>query len=80
MSPELNGGVFVFATVASLNAVETDSVVAMVVETEGISVVISGADALRQSISHDLRAAWITLSINSALEAVGLTAAFARPR
>ncbi|WP_341954448.1 ACT domain-containing protein [Salinibacterium sp. TMP30] len=45
MDPQLKRGVFVFATVASLNEVETDSVVAMVVETEGISVVMSEADA-----------------------------------
>ena len=78
MEPRRNPGVFVFATVSSLGDVEPDSVVAMVVEAEGISVVMTETDALRQSISYDFRSAWITLSVNSALEAVGLTAAFAR--
>ncbi|EPR76969.1 hypothetical protein ADILRU_0808 [Leifsonia rubra CMS 76R] len=78
MEPRLNRGVFVFATVAELRNVEIDSVVAMVVEAEGISVVMTESDALRQSISFEFRSAWITLTVNSALEAVGLTAAFAR--
>src|SRR5680860_1095955 len=78
MEPQHNPGVFVFATVASLGDIDADSVVAMIVEAEGISVVMSESDALRQSIPHSFRSAWITLTVNSALEAVGLTAAFAR--
>lgn len=78
MEPALNPGTFVFATVASLSEVEVDSVVAMVVEAEGISVVMSEADALRQTISYDFRSSWITLTVNSALDAVGLTAAIAQ--
>jgi hypothetical protein len=50
----------------------------MVVETEGISVVLCEAHALRQPISYDFRSARIILGVNSALEAVGLAAAFAR--
>lgn len=78
MDPQLNAGVFVFATVESLAAVDPYSVVAMVRESEGISIVMTESDALRQNIAHDFRSAWITLNVNSALEAVGLTAAFAR--
>ncbi|EAR25481.1 hypothetical protein A20C1_04421 [marine actinobacterium PHSC20C1] len=78
MQPELNPGIFVFTTVLALSEVELDSVVALVVEAEGISVVMSETDALRQAIPYDFRSAWITLKVNSALEAVGLTAAFAR--
>jgi len=78
MEPQLNPGVFVFATVASLAEVDLDSVIAMVRESEGISIVMTESDALRLGIAHDFRSAWITLNVNSALEAVGLTAAFAR--
>jgi hypothetical protein len=78
MEPQLNPGVFVFASVATLADVEPDSVVAMIRESEGLSVVMTEADALRQEIAHDFRSAWITLNVNSALEAVGLTEAFAR--
>ena len=77
MEPQLNPGVFVFATVASLAQVDPDSVVAMIRESNGLSVVMTEADALRQEIACDFRSAWITLNVNSALEAVGLTAAFA---
>ncbi len=78
MEPQLNPGVFVFASIATLADVEPDSVVAMIRESEGLSVVMTEADALRQEIAHDFRSAWITLNVNSALEAVGLTEAFAR--
>jgi hypothetical protein len=78
MEPQLNPGVFVFSTIATLADVEPDSVIAMVRESEGLSVVMTEADALRQEVAHDFRSAWITLNVNSALEAVGLTAAFAR--
>ena len=78
MEPTLNPGVFVFATVEALGDVEPETVVAMIIEPEGLSVVMTEADALRQSIPHDFRSAWITLTVNSALEAVGLTSAFAR--
>ncbi|MGV8852360.1 MAG: ACT domain-containing protein, partial [Rhodoglobus sp.] len=78
MEPELNPGVFVFATVAALSEVDLDSVIALMVEVEGISVVMRESDALRQAIAYDFRSAWITLTVNSALEAVGLTATFAQ--
>jgi len=68
MEPQLNPGVFVFASIATLADVEPDSVVAMIRESEGLSVVMTEADALRQEIAHDFRSAWITLNVNSALE------------
>lgn len=45
-------------------------------EEEGMTVVLPQADADRLSLSYDFVAAWITLRVHSALEAVGLTAAF----
>ncbi|QYH35892.1 ACT domain-containing protein [Salinibacterium sp. M195] len=78
MEPQLNDGVFVFATVGSLAEVDLTSIMALVQEPEGISVVMTEADALRQGIAHEFRSSWITLTVTSALEAVGLTAAFAR--
>lgn len=45
MEPHLNEGVYVFATVKSLADVEAESIVAVMRETEGMSVVMSEADA-----------------------------------
>ncbi|MBH0023886.1 ACT domain-containing protein [Salinibacterium sp. SWN248] len=78
MEPHLNEGVFVFATVGSLAEVDESSIVALMREPEGLSVVMSEADAGRQGIAHEFRSSWITLTVTSALEAVGLTAAFAQ--
>lgn len=78
MEPHLNEGTFVFATVGSIADVEAESIVAVMRETEGMSVVMTEADAVRQGIPHEFRSSWITLTVTSALEAVGLTAAFAQ--
>lgn len=78
MEPHLHEGVFVFATVTALDDIESGSIVALMRESEGLSVVMTEADAQRQGIPHEFRSSWITLTVTSALEAVGLTAAFSR--
>jgi hypothetical protein len=50
---------------------------AMVVEEEGSSYVISLADATLLGLTPEFRAGWITLDVESSLAAVGLTAAVA---
>ena len=50
-------------------------VAATVVEEEGITSVIRVEDAERLGVSVGFVAAWLTLEVHSALEAVGLTAA-----
>ncbi|WP_062294482.1 ACT domain-containing protein [Demequina phytophila] len=52
--------------------------VATVVESEGTTVVLREDDALALGLAHEFRSARITLEVHSSLEAVGLTAAFAR--
>ncbi|MGK2938073.1 MAG: ACT domain-containing protein [Solirubrobacteraceae bacterium] len=49
---------------------------ATIAEDEGLTVVLPQADADLLGLAYDLVAAWITLRVHSALEAVGLTAAF----
>jgi hypothetical protein len=50
-------------------------VAATVAEDEGTTAVISTADALRLGLEPGFVAAWLTVNVNSALDAVGLTAA-----
>jgi hypothetical protein len=52
--------------------------VATLREAEGLSVVVAEEVALAQGWPVAFRSAWITLRVHSDLEAVGLTAAFAR--
>jgi hypothetical protein len=51
-------------------------VVALIQEPEGTSVVVNSADLNRFGLRSDFLCAWITLTVNSDLQAVGLTAAF----
>ena len=46
-------------------------------EQEGLTVIVEAETAMRAGAPVVLRAAWITLTVHSDLEAVGLTAAFA---
>ncbi|MBN9605312.1 MAG: ACT domain-containing protein [Actinomycetales bacterium] len=50
---------------------------ASVREAEGGSFVVARADADARGLRYDFVAAWIELRVHSALEAVGMTAAFA---
>jgi uncharacterized protein (DUF1810 family) len=74
MRPELLPGQFVFVTLSDTR-VDSLDVLASVFEPEGLSGVIRREDADRLDLDYDFIAAWITLRVNSALEAVGLTAA-----
>ena len=51
---------------------------AVVVEDEGVTLVLRRADADALGVSYGFVAAWLTLTVHSALDAVGLTAAFSR--
>lgn len=52
-------------------------VLALVTEAEGTTVVATVAEAERRGWPVGFRAAWLTISVHTSLEAVGLTAALA---
>jgi ribosomal protein S18 acetylase RimI-like enzyme len=74
LSPRLNPGSYVFATTETA---EADAVVT-VREDEGLTVVLPRERADELGLRYGYVAAWITLEVRSALEAVGLTAAVSR--
>ena len=76
MEPILNEGEYVFVSVPDIEKIPRAITICEVKEKEGITVVISKEDAERLALPFEFVAAWITLNIHSALEAVGLTAAF----
>lgn len=49
---------------------------AIVVESEGVTLVLRCSDAEAHNLSGEFVSAWLTLTVHSSLEAVGLTAAF----
>ncbi|MGT2474820.1 ACT domain-containing protein [Paraburkholderia terrae] len=59
---------FVFASVKDGNAIDPAVIVASIREPEGLSVVTSEADAQVGGLNALFKCAWITLTVNSALE------------
>ena len=77
MEPVLQAGEYAFTTVKDVSIIPRDITIGEFQEKEGRTVILSKEDAERLGLSFDFVAAWITLNVHSALEAVGLTAAFA---
>ncbi|MFF7166996.1 ACT domain-containing protein [Streptomyces sp. NPDC008086] len=77
MRPRLNPGRYVFTTVEGDVPAGTTPAVT-VAEPEGLTLVVRQEEADAAGLAYDYVAGWITLRVQSALHAVGLTAAFAR--
>lgn len=77
MQPALNPGCYVYALNTNGNPIDAASIVASIQEPEGQSVIVEESRAKALGLQSRLRCAWITLRVQSDLEAVGLTAAFA---
>lgn len=76
LRPVLNPGRYVFVTLPPGQTIDPSSVVAAVREPEGLSVILSEQDATDLGFSASYIAAWITLTVQSDLAAVGLTGSF----
>ena len=77
---EVRDGVWVFVTFPPEAEVPTairEASMAEIHEAEGPTHVVPEAVAIAAGCPAEFRAAWLTLTVRSALEAVGLTAAFA---
>ncbi len=77
MDPELHEGVYVFASLPLGSSVTGLDPLATFREREGTTVIVPEPEALRAELTVLFRAAWISLTVHSDLQAVGLTAAFA---
>jgi len=78
MKPELNDGEFVFCTVDSFQHAATLNPVCIFQEQEGITIILPKYQADDASLPYSVICAWITLTVHSSLEAVGLTAAVSK--
>lgn len=77
LSPQLNDGDYVFCTVPDQCIPAGCEVIGSFREQQGLTLIVERQHAERAGLAFDYVAAWITLKVHSALEAVGLTAAFA---
>lgn len=75
MKPYLNAGEYVFCSLKMTN-IDLDNCLFFFKEMEGTTVVCLKQYADNQGYTYQSTFAWITLSVHSALDAVGLTAAF----
>ena len=77
LDPELHEGVWVYSSVPSDMDLSAVRYIAVIHEAEGTTVVAPEEEALKAQLPILFRAAWITLTVHSDLNAVGLTAAVA---
>lgn len=77
MAPELQPGAYVFCTVQDLSRVPLQDIIGSFREAEGWTLILSQPLADQHRLPYTFVAAWLTLTVHSALEAVGLTGAFA---
>jgi len=77
LSPQLNDGDYVFCTLPDQCIPAGCEVIGSFREQEGLTLILERQHAEQAGLAFDYVAAWITLNVHSALEAVGLTAAFA---
>jgi hypothetical protein len=76
MHPKINEGTYVFACVAMVEENILQKAICIFKEENGITLILKKEDAELHRIQYEYEACWITLTIHSALQAVGLTAAF----
>jgi uncharacterized protein len=76
MQPVLNPKSYVF-TIVPLGSRLPDGVLGMFHEAEGLTLILEQSRADELKLEYSAVFAWISLSVVSSLEAVGLTAAFA---
>ena len=75
MKPELNTGEYVFSLTVSREHNMTADAICVFQEKEGVTLILTKQKADQAQLPYSGVYAWITLTVHSSLEAVGLTAA-----
>ena len=78
MQPKRNEGEYVYCIVESKNEAAQLDPLCMFAEEESVTVILPKSKADAMNLAYPTTFAWITLTIHSSLEAVGLTSAVAK--
>lgn len=77
MNPQLNDGAYVFCSLTDAAQLDGVQPLGSFQEAEGLTVILPRLQAEQLRLPYSYVAAWLTLHVHSALEAVGLTASVA---
>ena len=78
MKPKHNAGDYVFCTVRNIETIDLNQIEMFFREEEGFTVILKKEAADSLNLDYSAIMSWITLTVHSSLEAVGLTAAFSK--
>ncbi|RED43950.1 hypothetical protein DFQ10_104141 [Winogradskyella eximia] len=78
MKPKLNVGEFVFCKTEHLDQLNLSQIIMTFKEEESTTIIAKKEIADQLKLDYSFVASWITLTVHSSLEAVGLTAAFSK--
>lgn len=78
MHPKHNEGEYVFCAVKNIANFDLNKILMLFREDEEITLILKKEDADELNLEYSYVASWITLTVHSSLEAVGLTAAFSK--
>ncbi|OBX18202.1 MULTISPECIES: ACT domain-containing protein [Bizionia] len=78
MKPKHNVGEFVFCKTDNLDEINLSQIIMTFKEAESITLITKKEIADQLNLDYSFIASWITLTVHSSLEAVGLTAAFSK--
>lgn len=78
MQPVLQDGVYIFSTLPDRQTIDPDHCLMTFQEREGYTLILKKEIADQYGIPYSQIFSWITLTVHSSLEAVGLTAYFSK--
>ncbi|MEG0850708.1 ACT domain-containing protein [Flavobacterium plurextorum] len=76
MKPEHNLGDYVFCKIEKVENINLNEIEMLFKEKEAFTLILKKENAEKLNLEYSVVMSWITLSVHSSLEAIGLTAAF----
>jgi uncharacterized protein len=78
MKPVMNEGEYVYCTLSEDSTMDIRKTICTFHEKEGLTIILPRAVADDMKLNYSFVACWITLTVHSSLEAVGITAAVSK--